>query len=89
MVTQYDVEVMLRIEHAIGKKLTLFPTEMEEIDVVRERVNAAGVIAAGELRDAGKTGVKRVNKRRRGTERTRDAEGDEAEMVVNHKRSRR
>ncbi|CAB3370306.1 Hypothetical predicted protein [Cloeon dipterum] len=40
-VTQYDVELYQRIEHLIGKKLPLFPTEEQEVMILNERVGEA------------------------------------------------
>jgi ATP-dependent RNA helicase DDX47/RRP3 len=62
IVTQYDVELVLRIETAIDKKMEQWPTDSEEVALLRERVDEAGRLAASELRDAaanGKGGKKR------------------------------
>ena len=37
----YDVELFQRIEHLIGKKLPVFPTQDEEVMMLTERVNEA------------------------------------------------
>jgi ATP-dependent RNA helicase DDX47/RRP3 len=39
--TQYDVEAWLRIEGALGKKLSEYPIEKDEIMVMAERVAEA------------------------------------------------
>lgn len=38
---RYDVELFQRIEHLIGKKLPVFPTQDEEVMMLTERVNEA------------------------------------------------
>ncbi|XP_029334736.1 probable ATP-dependent RNA helicase DDX47 isoform X2 [Mus caroli] len=52
-VTQYDVELFQRIEHLIGKKLPVFPTQDEEVMMLTERVNEAQRFARMELREHG------------------------------------
>ena len=37
-VTHYDVEFIMRIEKVIGKKMELWPTDEEEVSLLRERV---------------------------------------------------
>ncbi|KAH8106754.1 DEAD-domain-containing protein [Cristinia sonorae] len=63
LVTQYDVELIQRIEAVIGKKMELWPTDAEEIALLKERVDEAGRMATNEMKDqnAGKS-----RKRRRG-----------------------
>ena len=39
LVTQYDVELIQRIESVIGKKMELWPTDKEEVALLRERVD--------------------------------------------------
>lgn len=56
LVTQYDVELVLRIEQVIGKKMELWPVDKEEIALLRERVDEAGRLAAQEMRDQGVKG---------------------------------
>jgi ATP-dependent RNA helicase DDX47/RRP3 len=63
IVTQYDVELMQRVEAVIGKKMELWPTDEEEVTLLRERVDEASRLAANELKDQGRTGY--VKKRRR------------------------
>uniref|UniRef100_A0A8C4VMK9 Probable ATP-dependent RNA helicase DDX47 n=2 Tax=Gopherus evgoodei TaxID=1825980 RepID=A0A8C4VMK9_9SAUR len=52
-VTQYDVELFQRIEHLIGKKLPVFPTQEEEVMMLTERVAEAQRCARMELREQG------------------------------------
>ncbi|KAL2843642.1 ATP-dependent rRNA helicase rrp3 [Aspergillus pseudoustus] len=40
-VTQYDLEVFMRIEYALGKKLPEYDVDKEEVMVIAERVNEA------------------------------------------------
>lgn len=62
LVTQYDVELYQRIEQLIGKKLTTFPAEQEEVLQLYERVNEAQRISATKIRE--KDGNKKHTKRR-------------------------
>lgn len=41
LVTQYDVELVQRIEHAIERKLDLYECDKEEVMVLMERVSEA------------------------------------------------
>ena len=60
IVTQYDVEMMQRVEAVIGKKMELWPTDEEEVTLLRERVDEASRLAINELKDQAKGGsVKR------------------------------
>ncbi len=49
--TQYDVEVWLRIEAALGKKLKEYETVKEEVMVFSERVGNAQRDAVREMKD--------------------------------------
>jgi len=61
--TQYDAEVFLRIEHALGKKMEqLTGLVKDEVMILAERVNEAQTVAKQELRDANER-----NNARRGT----------------------
>lgn len=51
MITQYDVEPFQRIEKVIDKKMDEWPTDKEEVDLLRERVEEAGRLAATELKE--------------------------------------
>jgi ATP-dependent RNA helicase DDX47/RRP3 len=79
LVTQYDVELIQRIEAVINKKLDLWPTDKEEIALLRERVDEAGRLAATELREEG--GKKGHRKRRRGEGEDRDARDRDDDVV--------
>ncbi|KAL5490313.1 RRP3 [Sanghuangporus weigelae] len=65
LVSQYDVELIQRIEAVIGKKMELWPTDAEEIALLRERVDEAARLAAKELKEQAKEGKGR---RKRGRE---------------------
>lgn len=56
IVTQYDVELIQRIEAVTEKKMELWPTDAEEVALLRERVDEAGRVAASELRDLAASG---------------------------------
>ncbi|KIV94795.1 ATP-dependent rRNA helicase RRP3 [Exophiala mesophila] len=66
-VTQYDVELWMRIEGALGKKLKEYETVKEEVMVLAERVNDAQRAAAMEMKELhenrGKKGATLRNKR--------------------------
>lgn len=47
------MELFQRIEHLIGKKLPVFPTQDEEVMMLTERVNEAQRFARMELREHG------------------------------------
>ena len=79
LVTQYDVELIQRIEAVTGKKMDLWPTDKEEIALLRERVEEAGRLAATELREEGATNGHR--KRRKGDRDDRDVRDRDDDMV--------
>jgi ATP-dependent RNA helicase DDX47/RRP3 len=92
LVTQYDVELIQRIEAVINKKLDLWPTDKEEIALLRERVDEAGRLVARELRE--ESGKKGFRKRRKGEGedkdvRDRDDDVVQAGMPARKKKSRR
>ncbi len=62
--TQYDVELVLRIEQVIEKKLELWPVDKEEVALLRERVDEAGRLAAQELKEQGIRGGHGKKRRR-------------------------
>ncbi|KAI9506017.1 ribosomal RNA processing protein [Coemansia spiralis] len=73
-VTQYDVELLQRIEQVIGKKLEAFPGEMDEVLVLQERVSEAQRMAAMELKEI-------QSKRSKGKKRQRaDAEDNQISL---------
>ncbi|OAX78816.1 ATP-dependent rRNA helicase RRP3 [Emergomyces africanus] len=51
VVTQYDLEVWLRIENALGKKLDEYKVEKEEVMVLSDRVGEAQRHAITEMKD--------------------------------------
>lgn len=95
LVTQYDVELIQRIEKVIGKQMELWPTDAEEIALLKERVNEAGRVAVNELKEQGTKGGSGSRKRRREDgdggrdDRDRDDDVVEAGMPVRNKRSNR
>ncbi|KAH7923871.1 DEAD-domain-containing protein [Leucogyrophana mollusca] len=79
MVTQYDVELIQRIENVIGKKMDLWPTDKEEVALLRERVDEAGRVAVNELKEEAKAGGGR--KRRRDDRGGRDEKDRDDDVV--------
>jgi len=79
LVTQYDVELVQRIEAVTGKKMDLWPTDKEEIALLRERVEEAGRLAATELREEGAKSGHR--KRRKGDQGDRDVQDRDDDIV--------
>ncbi|KAK2101326.1 putative ATP-dependent RNA helicase ddx47 [Saguinus oedipus] len=90
-VTQYDVELFQRIEHLIGKKLPVFPTQDDEVMMLAERVAEAQrfarmvctflfspVSANSELREHGE-------KKKRSREDARDNDDTEGAIGVRNK----
>ncbi|KIW10389.1 ATP-dependent rRNA helicase RRP3 [Exophiala spinifera] len=75
-VTQYDVELWMRIEKALGQKLKEYPTVKEEVMVLAERVGDAQRAAAMEMKELhenrGKKGATLRHKRTGGDKRARD-----------------
>jgi len=86
LVTQYDVELIQRIEHAIGKKMDLWPTDPEEIALLKERVNEAGRVAVSELKEQnmkkGGSGRKRRREDGPGGRDDRDRDDDVVEAGI-------
>ena len=92
LVTQYDVELIQRIEQVIGKKMELWPTDDQEVALLKERVNEAGRIAAAEMREQALNGNNKGRKRRRELggrdDQDRDDDVVEAGMPTKKKRGR-
>ncbi|KAL4253896.1 DEAD box helicase family protein [Abortiporus biennis] len=97
LVTQYDVELLQRIEAVIGKKMELWPTDNEEIALLRERVDEAGRVAVNEMKEdaANGRGVGGGRKRRRddqggrgGGKDERDRDDDVVEAGMPRKKSK-
>lgn len=90
--TQYDVELIQRIEQVIGKKMELWPTDDQEVALLKERVNEAGRIAAAEMREQALNGNNKGRKRRRELggrdDQDRDDDVVEAGMPTKKKRGR-
>ncbi|KAG2367518.1 DEAD-domain-containing protein [Suillus spraguei] len=86
MVTQYDVELIQRIEKVIGKRMELWPTDKEEVMLLKERVDEAARLAINELKEEAKAGGKK-RKREDGVGRDeRDRDDDVVEAGVPRKR---
>lgn len=93
LVSQYDIELLQRIESVIGKKLETWPTDEEEVALLRERVDEAGRIAVNELKELKGQGRDGGRKRRREEgggrdDRDRDDDMVEAGMPTKHKKSK-
>lgn len=76
----------------INKKLDLWPTDKEEIALLRERVDEAGRLAAMELREEGGKKVHRKRRKGEGEDRdVRDRDDDvvQAGMPTRKKKGRR
>jgi ATP-dependent RNA helicase DDX47/RRP3 len=56
LVTQYDVEILQRIEAAIGKKMVSFDVDKEAVAVLSDTVAKANREAALEMREQGTGG---------------------------------
>lgn len=94
LVTQYDVEIIQRIETVIGKKMDLWPTDKEEVAMLRERVDEAGRVAVNELKEEASNGRGRKRRRDDGggggkDDRDRDDDVVEAGMPVRRKKTNR
>ncbi|KAG6845700.1 ribosomal RNA processing protein [Tephrocybe sp. NHM501043] len=97
LVTQYDVELVQRIEAVIGKKMELWPTDTEEIALLKERVNEASRLAVAEMKEQGTTkgaggGGSRKRRREEGggrDDRDRDDDVVEAGMPKRAKKGGR
>jgi ATP-dependent RNA helicase DDX47/RRP3 len=82
LATQYDVELLQRIEGVIGKQMTEFPSDKEQVLMLGERVGEAQREAARELREKGVSGDGKSRgpggKKRRMDDRDRDDDVIEA-----------
>lgn len=73
MVTQYDIELFTRIEAALGKKLTEYPSEKEEVMAFQARVEEAQRHARIEMKNLTESRNKGATSRKgRGDKRRRD-----------------
>ena len=52
LVTQYDVELLQRIEEVTGKKMSLYETEAEDVAALKERVDEAARAARIEMKES-------------------------------------
>ncbi|KDN66786.1 putative DEAD/DEAH box helicase [Colletotrichum sublineola] len=81
LVTQYDLEIWLRIEAALGKKLDEYPTQKEEVMVFQNRVEEAQRHARIEMKNLmeakGKKGSTLKGKRGSGKRRHDDMDAEE------------
>lgn len=91
LVTQYDVELIQRVEAVVGKKLELWPTDAEEVALLRERVDEAGRLIARQLKDEAKEGRIRKKKRRAdgGGRDELDRDDDEVEAGLPAKKAKK
>ena len=92
VVTQYDVEVVQRIEVVIDKKLELWAVDKEEVALLRERVEEAARVTTSELKELAKDGKGRKRKRDYGFDdnsRDRDDDVVEAGMPMKKKKGKR
>lgn len=77
--TQYDVELLQRIEEVTGKKMTLYGTEAEDVAALKERVEEAARLARAEMKDADGKGKKRHRSDNTGGKDDRDRDDDVVE----------
>ncbi|KAF5330615.1 hypothetical protein D9619_006001 [Psilocybe cf. subviscida] len=94
LVSQYDVELLQRIEEVTGKKMDLYETEAEDIAALKERVGEASRAAKMELKDQEANGKGKGKKRQRDEgggrdDRDRDDDVVEAGMPKMRKKSKR
>ena len=90
--TQYDVELVQRIEAVTKKKMELYEADFEDVAILKERVEEAGRAARAELNDAN-AGKGKDRKRRRENggdrdDRDRDDDVVEAGMPRRTKKSK-
>ncbi|KAF8188385.1 P-loop containing nucleoside triphosphate hydrolase protein [Pholiota molesta] len=82
LVSQYDVELIQRIEKVIGKEMEPYEVEAEDVAALKERVGEASRAAKMELKDAELNGKGRGHKRQRdevGGKDDRDRDDDVVE----------
>ena len=89
IVTQYDVELMQRVEAVIGKKMELWPTDEEEVTLLRERVDEASRLAANELKDQSRAGSVKRRRREGGLADDADRDDDMVEAGMPSKRKKK
>lgn len=85
LVSQYDVEILQRIEHVIGLKMDNFAVDKQAVALLSESVQRAGIEAAAEMKELGAKGGQ-GGKRGRGfgadDDRDRDDDVVESGMPV-------
>jgi len=64
LVTQYDAEIWLRIEHVLGQKVPELEVVKDEVFVLSDAVNEAQAVAKRELRDNMEKGIGQRKKRK-------------------------
>lgn len=84
MVTQYDVELVQRIEKTTGKVMVEFPVQKEGVMLLMERVGEAQRLAVRELKDAkgslgGSGGAGKRKQRQEGKREEMDRDDDQVE----------
>lgn len=90
IVTQYDVELLQRIEKVIDKKLESWPTNKEEVMLLKQRVDEAGRLAINELKDQTKTVGSKRRRKDGPTRDDKDRDDDIVEACIPHmKKSKR
>ncbi|SAM04321.1 hypothetical protein [Absidia glauca] len=85
-VTQYDVELIQRIEKDLERKLDAFPVEKDEVMMLQERVFEAQRIAVLELKEQGGA---RGSKRGARPESDNDDDADLEEKAGGHKQNKK
>ena len=89
LVTQYDVEILQRIEAHIGKKMITFDVDKEAVALLSDSVAQAKREAALEMRDQGTGGgggKRGRDKGKRGREDDRDRDDDQVEAGLPRKK---
>lgn len=75
-VTQYDVELIQRIEKDLGRKLDEYPVQKDDVMLLSERVSDAQRLAVLELKERGGSG-----KGKRGRKNDDEEDEDREEQV--------
>ena len=90
VVTQYDVELIQRIEAVIGKKMELYPVDEEEVALYRERAAEAGRAAMIELKEQRANGGGKKRRKEQGGGRDEmDRDDDVVEAGMPTKKTKR
>ncbi|KAE9393158.1 DEAD-domain-containing protein [Gymnopus androsaceus JB14] len=76
--SQYDVEVMLRLEKALKHKLDLYPGyDPDEVDILRERVDEAARVTKNQLNEAAKLQKGKGGRKRERLMKSGDRDGED------------